>query len=312
LLGASGYTGGRQAGLFLKAAADQGGKPFYAELSSINPLYILPGALKERLNDLIAEFVGSSLMGTGQFCTNPGMVILKQGDLTERFISGVAEKFQQTPAGTLLGDGTASSLRAAIVALQQAGAHVVTGNQPVETGRCCFANTLLRVSAATFLENPQALQTEAFGNCALFVVADHDDEIVAMADHFEGNLTGSLSTSTTGDDDSLYARIEPGLRQKVGRLLNDKMPTGVAVSPAMNHGGPFPATCHPGFTAVGIPAGLRRFAMLQCYDNVRAHRLPATLQDTNPTGTLWRQIDGLWTQGDVAAASSSSSHLRGK
>jgi NADP-dependent aldehyde dehydrogenase len=75
------------------------------------------------------------------------------------------------------------------------------------------------------------------------------------------------------------------------------MPTGVAVSPAMNHGGPFPATGHPGFTAVGIPASLRRFAMLHCYDNVRGHRLPPWLQDASPNGTMWRAIDGKWTQG---------------
>jgi NADP-dependent aldehyde dehydrogenase len=85
----------------------------------------------------------------------------------------------------------------------------------------------------------------------------------------------------------------------VGRLLNDKMPTGVAVSPAMNHGGPFPATGHPGFTAVGIPTSIQRFAMLACYDNVRPQRLPPALQNTNP-GKLWRLINGMWTQGDVA------------
>jgi NADP-dependent aldehyde dehydrogenase len=82
-------------------------------------------------------------------------------------------------------------------------------------------------------------------------------------------------------------------------MLNDKMPTGVAVSPAMNHGGPFPATGHPGFTAVGIPASLRRFAMLQCYDNVRPGRLPELLRDKNPTRQTWRLIDGGWTQGDI-------------
>ena len=85
----------------------------------------------------------------------------------------------------------------------------------------------------------------------------------------------------------------------VGRLLNDKMPTGVAVVPTMNHGGPFPATGHPGFTAVGIPASLTRFAALQCYDEVRPHRLPVELCDANPTGSMWRQIDGNWTQTDV-------------
>jgi NADP-dependent aldehyde dehydrogenase len=77
------------------------------------------------------------------------------------------------------------------------------------------------------------------------------------------------------------------------------MPTGVAVSPAMNHGGPFPATGHPGFTAVGIPASLRRFAMLQCFENVRPQRLPAALQNKNPNGKMWRLIDGQWSQADI-------------
>jgi NADP-dependent aldehyde dehydrogenase len=77
------------------------------------------------------------------------------------------------------------------------------------------------------------------------------------------------------------------------------MPTGVAVSPAMNHGGPYPATGHPGFTAVGIPASMRRFGQLECYDNVRPDRLPAVLRDRNPNGAVWRNIDGRWSQADV-------------
>ena len=115
----------------------------------------------------------------------------------------------------------------------------------------------------------------------------------------EGNLTGCFYTHTGGEDDAVYAELEPLLRPRVGRLLNDKMPTGVAVSPAMNHGGPYPATGHPGFTAVGIPTSIRRFAMLACYDNVRQHRLPPELRDKKPTGTLWRLIGNRWTQGDV-------------
>jgi NADP-dependent aldehyde dehydrogenase len=120
-----------------------------------------------------------------------------------------------------------------------------------------------------------------------------------VLDHLEGNLTGCIYSDTRGSDDVLYARLEPPLRQRVGRLLNDKMPTGVAVSPAMNHGGPYPSTGHPGFTAVGIPASLRRFAALQSYDNVRPARLPALLQDVNPGGRAWRLVDGAWTRGDV-------------
>jgi 2,5-dioxopentanoate dehydrogenase len=145
------------------------------------------------------------------------------------------------------------------------------------------------------------LQTEAFGNATLIVVARDENEVGKILAHLEGNLTGSIYSDTNGSDDLLYEKFAPLLRARVGRLLNDKMPTGVAVVSAMNHGGPFPATGHPGFTAVGIPASLRRFAMLQCFDNVRPARLPAALQNKNPNGKMWRLIDGQWSQGDVVA-----------
>jgi NADP-dependent aldehyde dehydrogenase len=159
---------------------------------------------------------------------------------------------------------------------------------------------LLRVSGRQFLAAPEALQTEAFGTASLAVVARDGEEAASVIDHLEGNLTGSIYSHGGGSDDVLYDTLAARLRQRVGRLLDDKMPTGVAVSPAMNHGGPFPATGHPGFTAVGIPASLRRFAMLQCYDNVRQHRLPAALQDRNPNGRMWRLIDGEWTRRDIS------------
>jgi NADP-dependent aldehyde dehydrogenase len=161
-----------------------------------------------------------------------------------------------------------------------------------------FANTLLRVSGEKFLAAPEKLQTEAFGNASLAVVVGDANEAEKIIAHLEGNLTGGIYTDTSGSDDALYARFAPALRARVGRLLNDKMPTGVAVTPAMNHGGPFPATSHPGFTAVGIPASLRRFAMLQCFDNVRPQRLPPSLQNKNPNGKMWRLIDGQWSQAD--------------
>jgi NADP-dependent aldehyde dehydrogenase len=155
------------------------------------------------------------------------------------------------------------------------------------------------VSGQQFLSSPEKLQTEAFGNASLMIVVRDAAEAARVLTHLEGNLTGSIYSDTHGADDALYAQLSPLLRSRVGRFLNDKMPTGVAVTPAMNHGGPFPATGHPGFTAVGIPAALRRFTMLQCFDNVRPHRLPAALQNKNPNGQMWRLIDGTWSQQDV-------------
>lgn len=297
-VGATGYTGSRKAGLALKAAADKAGKPIYLELSSVNPVVILPGALEEKLDDIAGQFVTSALMGAGQFCTNPGLVILLAGQPTEAFIDTLVAKFKAAPVGTLLSSGVAKSLTSGIGFLIRAGAHTLVSGQATGKGYC-HANTLLRASGRQFLEAPEALQTEAFGNASLLVVANDLDEACRIVDHLEGNLTGCVYSHTGGNDDEAYAAIAWRLRQKVGRLINDKMPTGVAVSPAMNHGGPYPATGHPFFTAVGIPASLFRFAVLQCYDGVRQGRLPTLLADRNPTGHTWRLIDGKWTTANV-------------
>ncbi len=193
-----------------------------------------------------------------------------------------------------------SSLAESLRRLRAAGADLVTGGSALPPPGWRHANTLLRVSGERFLSNPEVFQTEAFGSASLLVVARDAGEAERIVDRLEGNLTGSIYSDTRGGDDELRDRLACRLRQRVGRLLDDKMPTGVAVSPAMHHGGPFPATGHPGFTAVGIPASLRRFAMLQCYDNVRPHRLPPPLADANPNGQMWRLVDGRWTQADIS------------
>jgi NADP-dependent aldehyde dehydrogenase len=300
-LGAVAFTGSRAGGLRLKAAADAAGKPIYLELSSINPVVILPGALAERGPKIAGEFTTSCLMASGQFCTNPGLVILTAGEDTEKFIAAVAEKFAAAPVAPLLSAVVARGLQTNLATLLAAGAHLVTGGQPVAAPGCRFANTLLRVSGDAFLAAPEKLQTEVFGNASLFVIARDAAQVAAVLDHLEGNLTGCIYSDTAGADEAVYQALAPRLRRRVGRLLNDKMPTGVAVSPAMNHGGPYPATGHPGFTAVGFPASLRRFAMLASYDNVRPARLPAALQDKNSNGKMWRLVDGALTQKDVGA-----------
>ena len=298
--GAIGYTGSRAAGLRLKAAADAAGKPMYAELSSVNPVVILPGALAERGEKLVEEFAASCLLGAGQFCTNPGLLVLFAGPATDAFIAAVGRRFAAASSAPLLSSSVLRSLDAGVQTLRSAGAEVVVGGKAATERGYRYANTLLRVAGAKFLARAEVLQTEAFGNSSLAVIVESPAEACAVIDRLEGNLTGCIYSGTSADDEKLYATIEPALRPRVGRLLNDKMPTGVAVSAAMNHGGPYPATGHPGFTAVGIPASLRRFAMLQCYDNVRPNRLPPLLRDENPTGKTWRLIDGEWTTAAVA------------
>lgn len=298
-VGAIGYTGSRTAGLKLKTAADAVGKPIYLELSSVNPVIILPGANEERMESLVEDYVTSSLMGAGQFCTNPGIVLIPESETGRSFITAVQEKFDASPGGTLLSAAVEKSLLQSIAFLESNGATRLTTNSKTDDSRFCCPNALLTTTGENFISNPEAMQTEAFGNASLFVTYQSIDQLVEIIDAMEGNLTGCIYSHTGDLDDSSYRRIAPHLAQKVGRLLNDKMPTGVAVSSAMNHGGPYPATGHPGHTAVGIPGTIRRFAMLQCYDNVRQGRLPRLLGDGCPSANTWRLVDGRWTNGDV-------------
>ena len=135
----------------------------------------------------------------------------------------------------------------------------------------------------------------------VLVRASGSEEMARLARVFEGNLTGTLYRAADGSDDPAWAVIAAALRPRVGRLIANKMPTGVAVSPAMNHGGPFPSTGHPGFTAVGMPAAIHRFAALHSYDGVPDALLPRELCDRNPGGVP-RLVDGEWTTADVGTS----------
>ncbi len=298
-MGATGFTGSKYAGLQLKAAADKAGKPIYLEMSSVNPVFLLSGALEERSEAIATEFFTSCAMGAGQFCTNPGLVILPDNDAGNRFTTQTQALFAAGAPQVLLGAAGPDDIAQAVQVLQDHGATVITGGTKADIQGYAYQNTLLTVSGDQFLQEAAALQTEAFGTVSLLVKARDASQMAAIAQQMEGNLTGCIYSHTDRQDEGDYQMVAAALRSRVGRLLNDKMPTGVAVVPSMNHGGPFPATGHPGFTAVGIPASLTRFTALHCYDEVRPHRLPLELQDPNPTGQMWRRIDGTWTQDDV-------------
>lgn len=302
LTAAAAFTGSQAAGLALKDAADKAGNPIYLEMSSENPVFMLEGALEERLDDLVGELTTSCGLGAGQFCTKPGLIVLPSGDLAETFIDEAAAAFGAEEEGVLLAPDGPENIANAISKWEEHGAERLAGGEPVEGAGYQFENTLYRVSGDDFLTHSGALQTEAFGMASLIVVARDTEQMVAIADQLEGNLTGTIYSHTGREDESAYGELEPVLRERVGRILNDKMPTGVAVTSAMVHGGPYPSTGHPGFTAVGIPASLRRFAAKRCYDEVRHHRLPPALQNENPTGDMWRFVDREWTQRDIAVA----------
>lgn len=302
-LGAIGFTGSRVGGLALKAAADAAGVPIYAEMSSVNPVFLLPGALAERDAELAQEFFASCTMGSGQFCTNPGIVIVPHGADGDAFVSATSALFANAPANVLFSQGVLDHFRRGLTTLTDAGARVLAEAQADARPGYRQAPTLLGVDAQQFLAAAQALQTEVFGPASLIVRTRNVEDMIAVAQAFDGNLTGTLYTSKQSDiDEAAAAKIAQALRPRIGRLIGNKMPTGVAVSAAMNHGGPYPSTGHPGFTAVGMPAAIRRFAALHCYDNVPAALLPSDLRNANPGG-MQRLIDGRWTTDDVGKES---------
>jgi 2,5-dioxopentanoate dehydrogenase len=296
-VGAVGFTGSRAGGLRLKRAADEAGVPIYLEMSSINPVIFLPGSLEEAEEQLARELTDSCLAGSGQFCTSPNLVLLPSGERAEGFVARVAKAFSDRAPQSLLSSSGLDQIKADVGAMVAAGAAPVAGGSAVEGSGYRYANTLLRATAKQLLADPEELQREVFGNVTMAVTVENEEELIAILEGMEGNLTGTIYSGAGAADDELYKQIEPALRRKVGRLLNNKMPTGVAVSPAMHHGGPFPATSHGGFTSVGIPASLARFGVLACYDNVREDRLPAILRDKIANAKTWRSINEHWIQG---------------
>lgn len=298
-IGATAFTGSRSTGLQLKSAADRAGKPIYLEMSSVNPVFLLPGSLRERGDEIAVDLFSSCSLGAGQFCTKPGLVVLMDEEAGRKFLETTRRLFDQPPVGVLVSQSILEAIKKGINELAAHGAEILTGGNEVDGSGFRFMNTLLFTEGSIFLRNPAALQLEVFGMVTLLVLAKDLEEMLRIATVLEGNLTTTIYSETNGMDDSLYAALEPVLRPKTGRLLNDKMPTGVAVVPAMVHGGPFPAAGHPGFTSVGIPASMIRFAALRGYDNVRQARLPAELRNANPTGRMWRMTDGEWTQKSI-------------
>ncbi len=206
---ATGYTGSRAAGLALKAAADRAGKPIYLELSSVNPVLLLPGAIHVRNEAILGEFVTSCLMGAGQFCTNPGLVIVLAGAETDRFVGAIAQKFAATPPGTLLSKGVAASLQSSLEKLVGAGAKVLAGGAQGGGAGYSMANTLLSISGGQFLAKPELFQTEAFGNASLVVVAENASQAGEIVDRLEGNLTGTIYA----DVSALTTRCMPSWRR---------------------------------------------------------------------------------------------------
>jgi alpha-ketoglutaric semialdehyde dehydrogenase len=287
---AVGFTGSRQGGLALLRTAQARPQPIpvYAEMSSVNPVFLMPAALAARGEGIAAAFVDSLVLGAGQFCTNPGLLIALQGEPLEGFLDAATRALAHKVPTTMLTPGIHAAYCKGLQRLQQAEAvqPVATGMDP--HGLYQARSALFRTEAAVFLENP-SLEEENFGPSALVIVCRDSAEMRRVALRLVGQLTATLHLDEA--DRALAAELLPVLERKAGRILFNDFPTGVEVSYAMVHGGPFPATSDSRSTSVGA-AAIDRFLRPVCYQNVPDALLPEALQEANPLA-LWRLRDGL-------------------
>lgn len=279
---AVGFTGSRQGGLALMRAAAQRPVPIpvYAEMSSTNPVYLLPGALAARATALADQFSASLLGSAGQLCTNPGLVIALDGPELDRFITQAARNIQAAPATTMLTTGIAHAYRTGVERLlaHPDVAELARGASDSTPAHC--QASLAATAAKAFLDNPEDLGAEIFGASSLIVRCADAGEFTALAQALEGQLTATIHLEP-GPDEAIAAALIPILELKAGRILANGFPTGVEVCDAMVHGGPFPATSDSRTTSVGTLA-IRRFLRPVCYQDIPDSLLPAALQAANP------------------------------
>lgn len=279
---AVGFTGSRAGGLALVAIAQCRPEPIpvYAEMSSVNPVILLPSALANRAEALGAAFIGSLNMGAGQFCTNPGIVIAAAGPDLDRFTAAAAQAVEQSHPQTMLTAGIHSSYAKGVAALSDHPAVTTISRNDAVTGPSQCQTSLFAVSGQDFIANPELAQ-EVFGATSTIVRCDTPDEISAVLHAMEGQLTATLQMD---EGDLTFAQtLLSVLERKVGRILANGWPTGVEVSYAMVHGGPFPATSDARTTSVGA-AAIDRFLRPVCYQDLPDELLPAALRDANPLG----------------------------
>lgn len=300
---AVGFTGSRQGGLALSRVANARPQPIpvYAEMSSINPVFLFSGALADSPGKLAQAFVDSLVLGTGQFCTNPGLVIGIAGPHFEQFKAAAAVALAAKESTVMLTQGIHSAYCSGLQRLADApnvrelargkGKAATGGGESATrgTGDQGFAAqaALFWTEAHHLLDQPE-LEQEVFGPAGLLVACRDVAEMRAIAEHLEGQLTATLHLDASDHDDA--RQLLPVLERKAGRILVNGFPTGVEVSYAMVHGGPFPATSDGRSTSVGA-LSIERFLRPVCYQDMPPDLLPTALQDGNPLG-LSRLIDG--------------------
>ena len=291
---AIGFTGSFKAGMAIYKAAINEREvpvPVYAEMSSINPVLILPQQSITASSALAAQLAGSITMGVGQFCTNPGLLFLINDENTEAFINELKEKLAAAPAGIMLNKNICNNYyETKNKTIKENGVTVLfEGENMSATAKGSAA--LLKVNAADFITNPQ-LQNEIFGPASLIILCSDQQEILKALHSLHGQLTGTVMGDT--NDFNNYKDCISALSLKVGRLIYNGVPTGVEVCHAMVHGGPFPATTDARSTSVGVDA-IKRFARPFCWQDCPKELLPSALQDDNPL-KIMRKLNGQYTR----------------
>jgi 2,5-dioxopentanoate dehydrogenase len=294
-VGSTGFTGSQEAGEKLFAAAAATGRVIWVEMGSINPVVVLPGAVAERGEEIAEQLTASVTGSAGQVCIKPSIVFLVAGAAAEAFISSLRRRFAMIGPQVLLGPSGHDRLVAAVRHLHASGARILVGGA-AGSGPCTFEPTLLEVSAAELVAHAGALLVEAFGNVTLLVRCASLTELQRAIEPLEGALAACFHAARDGSDDEAARAILPQLVARAGRVVENRMTTGMSVSAAMQHGGPWPSAAPPFFSAVGMPWSILRFARRICFDGWSQERLPECLRDEPPAGQPWRFIDGGWTR----------------
>jgi NADP-dependent aldehyde dehydrogenase len=286
------FTGSYTAGKSLFDLANKRKQPIpvFAEMGSVNPVILFPASLKERSESLATQLADSVTLGVGQFCTNPGLLIGLESEELTAFSNHFTCKMMQKNAAPMLHEGIAQNFEKTIENFsnqQDINIHSIEKDGNKLNGHPAVGI----VSGATFLNNI-ILHQEVFGPFSLIVACKDINELNQIMDELEGQLTITIMAESS-DLTSNKSLIET-IREKCGRLILNNVPTGVEVTHAMNHGGPFPATTDTRFTSVGTSAILR-FVRPLCYQNFPDDLLPDALKDNNPL-SIWRKINGVLTK----------------
>ncbi|GHM98731.1 2,5-dioxovalerate dehydrogenase [Cytophagales bacterium WSM2-2] len=287
---AVGFTGSLAGGKALFDLANKRAEPIpvFAEMSSINPVILLPESLKSDFEKTAVLLAGSITLGVGQFCTNPGLIIAIENDGLKKFIQKLSEEIKKVVAGTMLHQGIADNYSKRLTeTLQQQGV-TVEGEAP-KGNPAQGQPVVASVTAEQFLKN-HLLAEEVFGPFSLIVKCKDLAELHAVVNNGKGQLTSSVIGQL--EEIEKHRNLINVLMEKAGRLVVNGVPTGVEVCPSQNHGGPFPATTDSRFTAVGIDA-IKRFARPVSFQSFSDSLLPNELKDNNPLG-IWRMTNSQW------------------